>query len=119
MPAPMLPVVGASMPVALIPDHLDWLRAEPRPLEIRDPYFPGVLDSDYLALARHARTALDGHTGPRGIHGPFGGLTLNSHDRRIREVVTDRFRQGLEFAAELGATHMVVHSPYVFLGNPY
>lgn len=114
-----LPIVGAAMPIALLPDHLEWLLEGQRPLEIRDPYLPGVLDGDFRALAREARALLGGHTGPRGVHGPFSGLVINSHDRRVREVVADRLRQGLEFAGELGATHMVIHSPYLFLGSPF
>jgi sugar phosphate isomerase/epimerase len=28
-------------------------------------------------------------------------------------------RQGVAFAAELGATHMVIHSPFIFFGSPF
>ncbi len=32
--------------------------------------------------------------------------------------MAERLRQGLAFAAEIGATHMVIHSPYEYFGSP-
>ena len=39
-------------------------------------------------------------------------------DLKIRAVVQERFKQALDACAEIGATHMVVHSPLAFLGAP-
>jgi len=58
--------------------------------------------------------ALAGHRGPRGIHGPFFGLDLANPDREIRAIIQRRLLKGLEIAAALGGSHMVVHSPFNF-----
>jgi sugar phosphate isomerase/epimerase len=78
-----------------------------------------MLDGDWRALVRQARDLLDGHTGRLGIHGPFDGLTLLSRDAKVRALTTQRLCAGVEFAAEIGATHMVVHSPFLFFGSAF
>ena len=118
MPERTLPTVGAAMPVALLAEHRDWLLEGQRDLEIQDPFRPEVLDGDWAPLVRQARAALDGHTGRLGIHGPFDGLTLMSRDPKVRALATERLRQGVALGAELGATHMVCHSPFIFFGGP-
>ena len=55
---------------------------------------------------------LEGHTGRLGIHGPFWGFKIDSHDPMIRKLVTRRLLQGLDVADFLGATQMVIHSPF-------
>jgi len=114
-----LPLLGASMTVADLAEHADWLLADGRDVELQDPCQPGVLDSDWAPLVRRAREALDGHTGRVGVHGPFDGIALMSKDVRVRALAIERLRQGLDFGAELGATHMVVHSPFMFFGTPF
>jgi sugar phosphate isomerase/epimerase len=99
--------------------NLDWLLSEQRDLEIQDIYWPEVLDGNWRGLAREIQTQLDGYTGRVGIHGPWMGLTMEAYDPKVRTLVQERYVQGLEFAAELGATHMVVHSPFVFTGIPF
>jgi sugar phosphate isomerase/epimerase len=112
-------VVGAAMPVALLAEHRDWLIGCQRDLELQDPISPEVLDGDWQGLARRANDLLDGHRGRRGVHGPFDGLALGSRDPRVRALASDRLRQGLEFAGAVGASHMVVHSPFVFFGDAF
>src|SRR5690606_4876722 len=90
-----------------------------RPLEIQDAFNPDVLDGDWRASVAAARTVLAGYTGPLGVHGPFMSLPIISKDLKVRQLVTDRLRQGLEYAHEVGATHMVVHSPFIFFGSPF
>ncbi|MBP0575799.1 hypothetical protein J8J27_34280, partial [Mycobacterium tuberculosis] len=58
------------------------------------------------------RPLLDGHAGRLGIHGPFWGFKLDSQDPDIRAVVTRRLLQGVAAAEALGATQMVIHSPF-------
>ena len=55
---------------------------------------------------------LDGYKGRLGIHGPFWGFKIDSQDPLIRAVVTKRLAQGLEACEAVGATQMVIHSPY-------
>ncbi len=113
-----LPAVGAALRVQELPDYVDWLLDAQRDLEIQDPIWADVLDGDWRGLVAQARTLLDGHTGRRGVHGPFLGMYLFGQDPKIRAVVTDRLRQGVAFAHELGGTHMVVHSPFESFGHP-
>lgn len=113
-----LPVVGAAMPLDLLPKYRDWLIESRRDLEIQDACRPDVLDSDWRSQVRLARDVLDGYQGRLGIHGPFIGLTLAAVDPKVRVLVVERMRQGLEFGAALGASHMVIHSPFMFFGHP-
>ncbi|MGJ4943092.1 sugar phosphate isomerase/epimerase family protein [Bradyrhizobium sp. HKCCYLS1011] len=107
-----LPVLGAALSIKSIPAHRDWLLERQRDLEIQDFSRAEVLDGDWRAIACDIKAMLDGHTGRRGIHGPFWGFKIDSHDPLIRRAVTKRLLQGLEVAEFLGATHMVIHSPY-------
>src|SRR5699024_9671935 len=69
--------------------------------------------------AQQINELLDGHTGRRGIHGPFVGLVLNSPDPMVQNVVATRFNQAIKFAAMIGGSHMVVHSPFQSWVNPF
>ncbi|NWG22570.1 MAG: sugar phosphate isomerase/epimerase [Chloroflexi bacterium] len=113
------PLLGAAMPLADLPHHLAWLLEAQRDLELWDPSYSDVLDGDWRSLARQARTMLDGYTGRLGIHGPWNGLPLTCPDARVRGLVSERLKQGLAFAADIGATHMVIHSPFDFFGSPH
>lgn len=114
-----LPLVGAAMRSSNLPKYADWLRESQRDLEIQDPAWYEVLDGDWRPHVQNIRTMLDGYSGRLGIHGPFISVALDAVDPKIRAVVSERHVQALEFAAELGATHMVVHCPHNFLGTPF
>lgn len=114
-----LPILGVALPVAGLDEYRDWILEDQRAVEIQDACLEGTLDGDWKSLARRAREILDGHTGRRGLHAPFDGIYLLSKDRRVRALATERLCQGLEFGAEFGATHMVVHSPFMFFGSPF
>lgn len=114
-----LPTIGAAMPISELAKYHTWLIGGQRDLELQDATTPEVLDGDWKALVQQAKPLLDGHTGRLGIHGPFSSLTLLARDPKIRAVVTDRLRQGVDFAQALGATHMVVHSPFDYFGSPF
>ncbi len=114
-----LPKIGAAMPVSALELHREWLIDGQRDLEIQDGFSPDVLDGDWRAVVAQAKSLLDGYSGRMGIHGPFVSLSIMARDPKIRAVVTDRLRQGIEFAYELGATHMVVHSPFEYFGTPF
>lgn len=120
MSTPYLPTVGAALLIPMLGPLADWLIADQRDLELQDPAVNAdLLDGDWRPLVREARTILDGYTGRLGIHAPFDGLTILSRDTRVRALMIDRLRQALEFGAALGATHMVVHSPFLFFGTPF
>jgi sugar phosphate isomerase/epimerase len=107
------------MPIAALADYREWLIAGQRDLEIQDACDPTVLNGDWSTLVQQARSLLDGYQGRLGVHGPFMGLTIMARDPKLRTLVQERLRQGLEMASALGATHMVVHSPFDFFGSPF
>jgi sugar phosphate isomerase/epimerase len=107
-----LPILGAAMTVDELEIHRDWLFEKQRDLELQSFAEAGVLNGDWAPLAARARKLLDGHQGRLGIHGPFWGFTIASQDPDIRDVVSKRLVQGIEVCAAIGATQMVVHSPY-------
>ncbi|MBB6100130.1 sugar phosphate isomerase/epimerase [Deinobacterium chartae] len=114
-----LPLLGAAMRIDHLPAHREWLIESQRDLEIQDAAVPSVLDGDdWSELVRQAKTALDGYSGRLGIHGPFFGFSLASLDPAVRQLAAQRFKRSLEFGSEIGATHMVVHSPFAFFGHP-
>lgn len=114
-----LTVVGAAMPSIHLEQHIDWLRADQRDLEIQDFALPSLLDDGgWKDSVARIKQNLEGYTGRMGIHAPFWNLPLAAYDSKIRVVVQDRFKQSLDIAAEINATHMVIHSPLEFLGQP-
>jgi sugar phosphate isomerase/epimerase len=110
--------IGAALMTADLRPHCEWLLAGQRDLELQDAYNPEVLDGDWRAVVREGRELLREFTGRLGIHGPFMGLTLAAQDPQLRALVTRRYLLGLEIAAELGATQMVLHSPFASFGTP-
>jgi len=102
------PVLGAALSIKSIPAHRDWLLERQRDLEIQDFFRADLLDSDWRSTAGEIKQMLAGHTGRLGIHGPFWGFKIDSHDPLIRKAVTKRLLQGLDAAEFLGATQMVI-----------
>lgn len=107
-----LPTIGAALNLRSLPKYRDWLLAAQRDLELQDFFRADVLDSDWKPLAAEVKSQLDGFTGRLGIHGPFWGFKIDSHDRLVREAVTKRLLQGLDVAEAISATQMVIHSPF-------
>ncbi len=112
------PVVGAAMRLHELPTYIDWILEEQRDLEMPDAADIPVLDGDWKKTCAEISSLLDGYTGRFGLHGPAHDLNIAAWDPRMMELTRDRMKRGLEMAAELKATHMVVHSPMMFLGNP-
>lgn len=107
-----LPVLGAAMPLSAFDVHKDLMLDKQRDLELQDFVSADVLNGDWHPLVERAKTVLAGHEGRLGIHGPFWGFTVDAMDPDIRVIVKKRLQQGLAVCEALGATHMVVHSPY-------
>lgn len=112
-----IPVVGAALTSQKLPQHLEWILSAQRDLEIQDATDSHCLDGDWHARTQHIRSMLDGYTGRLGIHGPFHGIDIGCSDSAIQAVVQRRLLQALEFAGQIGAKHMVVHSPFVNFGT--
>ncbi|HCL67112.1 MAG TPA: sugar phosphate isomerase [Rhizobium sp.] len=109
-----LPRLGVALKHADLAVLHDWIFEHDRAIEIQDFVFPDVITGDTAPLVAAYRQALAGHQGLLGIHGPFFGLDLANPDAEIRAVIQRRLIQGLEVAAALEATYMVVHSPFTY-----
>ncbi|RDW12241.1 sugar phosphate isomerase/epimerase family protein [Paracoccus thiocyanatus] len=106
------PLLGAAMSTRDLAGLQDFILSENRDLELQDFIEAAVLNGDWKPLADEARRLLAGHKGRLGIHGPFWGLNIATPDPDVRAIVTRRMLQGLEVCEYLGATQMVIHSPY-------
>jgi sugar phosphate isomerase/epimerase len=104
--------IGAALMVADLHTYRDWLIAGQRDLEIQDFLLPGVLTGDWQDRVAQARALLDGFTGRLGIHGPFYDMTLDMSDADIAPIAARRFDTSVAAAAALGATQVVIHSPF-------
>ena len=108
---PDLPVIGAQLSVLDLDRHRDWLFEKDRDLELPEFCMADILRSPEPFIDM-AKTRLDGWDGRLGIHGPFAGFELDVKDREIRAVVQARLDHALAVCEGLGATQMVIHSPY-------
>ena len=106
-----LPIVGAQLSVLDLDRHRDWLFERDRDLELPEFCMADILRSPEPFIDM-AKARLDGWDGRLGIHGPFSGFELDVKDREIRAVVQVRLDQALAVCEGLGATQMVIHSPY-------
>ena len=106
------PVIGAALVVDTLERLRNWLFDRERDLELQDFFPPDMLDGDWTPLAERYRRLLDGHKGRIGVHGPFWGWSLDTQDREVAAVVAKRLGQGLDVCAAVGATQMVLHSPF-------
>lgn len=107
-----LPLLGAAMPLDTLETLRDWLIADQRDVELQDFSEAEVLCGDWTPLVARAKALLQGYEGRLGIHGPFWGLSLANPDFEMRALVARRMLQGLEVCEALGASQMVIHSPY-------
>ena len=107
-----LPLLGAALSLEDVPALQAWICDAGRPVEMQDFVAPEVIAGDCSDRIEGWRRALQGHGGPRGLHGPFLGLDIASVDGDVRAVVQRRLIRGLEIAEALAASHMVVHSPF-------
>ena len=112
MPESLIPVIGAALAVPELAQFRDWLFDKDRDLELQTFHEPGVISGDWIPHADEARRVLSGFRGRLGIHGPFWGFTIDSPDPDIRRLVAHRMNTGLDICAAVGATQMVIHSPY-------
>jgi sugar phosphate isomerase/epimerase len=104
--------IGACLKTEEIATHRDWLFDAGRDIEIQNFMSFSALHDDFEDLIAATNSALDGHTGRVGIHGPFEGLDIDNKDAELRPLITARFLKALEAADRIGARQMVMHSPY-------
>ena len=104
--------IGACLAAADIAAHRDWLFGAERDIEIQDFMTHAALTTELKDRITMVRTALDGHRGRVGIHGPFEGLDIDNKDAEVQKIITARFLTALEAADAIGARQMVLHSPF-------
>lgn len=107
-----LPLLGAALPISMLGEFQHFILSRNRDLELQDFFNADVLNGDWRGVADQARSLLSGYTGRLGIHGPFWGLNIANPDPDMRAVITSKFLKGIEVCEYLGATQMVIHSPY-------
>jgi sugar phosphate isomerase/epimerase len=111
-PAKSKPTLGVALPLAGVRMDREWIFEQQRDLELQDFFTAEVLNGDWKPLAADIKRELNGYKGRLGIHGPFWGFTIGTKDPDVAAVVTKRLNQGLDTCDAVGATQMVVHSPY-------
>ncbi len=104
--------IGAALKIDAVAAHRDWLFGDERDLEIQDFTFAEVYREGWQATVDRAKAAIDGFEGRLGVHGPFIGLDIACADPDTAEVIGKRYTEAVEAAAALGATQMVIHSPF-------
>ena len=104
--------VGAALNTENLPKYRDWLFEMDRDLEIQDFFSSKVLLGDWKSVVDTANKHLDGFQGRLGIHGPFVGFTLDNDDPEFMPIIQKRLMIALEACEALGATQMVMHSPF-------
>lgn len=107
-----LPLLGAAMPNDTLETLQGFILEENRDLEIQDFIDCDLLNGDWKTVADRTRSLLAGYSGRLGIHGPFWGLDIASADSEMRALNRRKHLQGIEVCEYLGATQMVIHSPY-------
>lgn len=107
-----LPVLGAALSLDMLARHRDWVLGAQRDLELQSFCWPNTPEQDFPEMIARAKTLLDGHTGRRGLHGPFQSFSIDCADPEIAAVIQRRMIRTLEICEELGADQMVIHSPY-------
>lgn len=108
----MPPLLGLALTIDDFAPLADWICGPGRAIEIQDFVAPDVIAGDPWPLVEAWARLLPAHTGPRGIHGPFFGLDVANPDPDLRAIIRRRFLTGLAIAERLGATQMVIHSPF-------
>ncbi|WP_292293162.1 sugar phosphate isomerase/epimerase family protein [Marivita sp.] len=104
--------IGACLKASEIADHRDWLFYSDRDIEIQDFMSHAALTTEFEDRIAAVKSALDGHSGRIGIHGPFEGLDIDNKDPELQPLITARLIRALEAADRIGARQMVLHSPY-------
>jgi sugar phosphate isomerase/epimerase len=112
MPHSEIPVIGAALAVPELVQFRDWLFEKDRDLELQTFHEPEVISGDWMPYAEEALRLLSGFRGRLGIHGPFWGFSIDSLDADIRKLVARRMNTALDICEVVGATQMVIHSPY-------
>lgn len=106
------PLLGAALSLDMLAHHHAWVMESQRDLELQSFCWPNTAEADLGPMIARAKSLLDGHTGKRGLHGPFMSFNIDCADPQIVEIIRARMLRTLDICAELAADQMVIHSPY-------
>jgi sugar phosphate isomerase/epimerase len=107
-----IPVVGAALTLAEFQVNRALMEDGDRDLELQDFHRPELMVGDIVGRAKAAALQLEGYRGRVGIHGPFWDFTIANWDPEVRALVQRRMHLALDVCGTIGASHMVIHSPY-------
>ncbi len=112
-------ILGAAVTVEdlrTVPGLKSFILERDRDVEFADFIPVAALRGDWRAIAEAAARELDGHAGRIGVHGPFLGFGIDTHDPDVRQIVAARLDACLDAciiaSGGRGGAHLVVHSPY-------
>jgi sugar phosphate isomerase/epimerase len=71
-----------------------------------------VLDANWREILEDHQRKLEDFDGSISLHGAFMDLTIQSSDKKIREITTERITQNLEIAEALNAQYIVFHGKF-------
>ena len=107
-----LPVVGAALRLDEFEEHRDFMEEKSRDLELQDFHWPQVIAGDVSDLIKRTKKTLAGYSGRIGIHGPFWDFNIANWDPDFRALVQKRLLKALDVCEAIGASHLVIHSPF-------
>jgi sugar phosphate isomerase/epimerase len=84
-------------------------------IEVMAFAYPDVLDGDWAGLLPRYRRLLRDVPGKLSMHGPFMDMAPGSPDRRINQIVTERYQHAIRIGAELGIELVVFHANFIAL----
>lgn len=111
-----LPTLGVAFRLEKLTELKDWVLERHRDVEIQDPTFAFQI-GEWKDKAIHWNRTMSDYQGRLGVHGPYDGVAIASRDPDAQQFAQKKLLDCLDFCAEIGASHCVVHSPFHFLGS--
>lgn len=74
---------------------------------------PDVMDGDWKALVDEYKPLLQPVRGMITMHGPFMDMAPGSPDKRINQVVIERYQHAIRIAQSLGVEILVLHANFI------
>lgn len=74
---------------------------------------PDVLDGDWQGVVDMLRPLLANVPGPIALHGPYLDMAPGSPDRRVNQLVAERYQHAIRIAHDLGAEQIVFHANFI------
>lgn len=106
------PIIGAALRLDEFIQNRDFMEEKNRDLELQDFHWPAMIGGDMSDLIKRTKDTLKNYQGRIGIHGPFWDFNVAAWDPQFRALAQKHMQKGLDVCASIGATHMVVHSPF-------